>query len=50
MTDRNLACKTCGTKVFKMPEEVDTHHKEAHPEVESQSAPESPEQEDKDSE
>jgi len=36
MPDRNIACKTCGTKVFKMPEEVDAHHKEAHPEVESQ--------------
>jgi len=35
MSDRNLACKTCGTKVFKMPEEIDTHHEESHPEVES---------------
>ena len=29
--DRNLACKTCGTKTFKISSEVDDHHKEAHP-------------------
>jgi len=48
MTDRNIACKTCGTKVFKIQEEVDAHHKEAHPEVESQGSSDSPEQADKD--
>lgn len=36
MSDRNLACKTCGTKVFKSPGEVEDHHKEAHPEAQSQ--------------
>ena len=35
MPDRNLACKTCGTKVFKSPGEVDNHHQESHPGVES---------------
>lgn len=35
MTDRNLVCRTCGTKVFKSPGEVDDHHQESHPEVES---------------
>lgn len=50
MTNRNLACKSCGTKVFKVQEEVDTHHKEAHPEIESQEAAESSDQEDKDTE
>jgi len=34
--DRNLACKTCGTKVFRSPEEVDDHHQSTHPEVPSQ--------------
>lgn len=50
MTNRNLACKSCGTKVFKVQEEVDTHHKEAHPEIENQEAAESSDQEDKDTE
>jgi len=36
MEQRNLACKTCGTKVFKTPGEVDDHHKQAHPDVPSQ--------------
>ena len=31
--DRNLACKTCGTKTFKISSEVDDHHKEAHPDI-----------------
>ena len=35
MINKNLACKTCGTKVFKIQEEVDTHHEEKHPEIES---------------
>ncbi|MEX0622040.1 MAG: hypothetical protein WD187_03570 [Candidatus Woykebacteria bacterium] len=35
MLDRSLACKTCGTKVFKSPEEVDGHHKETHPDAPS---------------
>lgn len=50
MTNRNLACKSCGTKVFKSPEEADGHHKETHPEIESQEAAESSDQEDKDTE
>ena len=49
MINKNLACKTCGTKVFKIQEEVDTHHKEAHPEIESQEAAESSNQEDQES-
>ena len=36
MEQRNLACKTCGTKVFKTPGEVDDHHTQSHPEVPSQ--------------
>lgn len=36
MADRNLACKTCGTKVFRSPEEVDDHHQSTHSEVPSQ--------------
>lgn len=43
----NLACKTCGTKVFKSPGEVDDHHKEAHPEVEAQNSSESQDQSNK---
>ncbi len=35
MEQRNLACKTCGTKIFKTPQEVDSHHKETHPEVQN---------------
>lgn len=49
MTDRNVACKTCGTKVFKIQEEADTHHKESHQEVESKIVTESSDQENQDS-
>ena len=48
MPDRNLACKSCGTKVFKIQEEVDAHHKEAHPEVESRSSAENQDQKEQD--
>lgn len=48
MTDRNVACKNCGTKVFKSPEEADDHHKDAHPEVENQGNAKNQDQKDQD--
>lgn len=33
---KNLACKNCGTKVFKSPGEADNPQKETHPEESNQ--------------